>query len=150
MSAGNGIIPNNGHSKHSGRRNKKMSDYCERAIELATLGLSQAAIADSLDIHPITLIRWKNNDANFANAIKRGYAICKESKVKRIAKAGEKNWQADAWLLERRFPDEFARRENVRVGDPEGKPLATAVIAPTVNFIIPANDRSREPAGNGR
>ena len=32
---------------------------------------------------------------------------------------------------------------NLRVGDPNGKPLAPAVIAPVVNFIMPDNGRAK-------
>ena len=39
--------------------------------------------------------------------------------VARIQKAGEdpKAWQAMAWLLERRFPDAYGRRQRIDVGD---------------------------------
>lgn len=41
-------------------------------------------------------------------------------RMARIEKAGlEGNWQADAWVLERKYPDKFGRRDRVQIsGDP--------------------------------
>jgi hypothetical protein len=64
--------------------------------------------------------------------------------MKRIEKAGMKgSWQADAWLLERRNPEQFARRDMVRVSDADGNALpaaTTTVIAPTVVFVQPGKE----------
>lgn len=41
--------------------------------------------------------------------------------------------------------------KNFRIGDPQGKPLAPTVVAPTVNFIIPTNGRDKSsPVNTGR
>lgn len=77
--------------------------------------------------------RWrKKGREDEKNGIESLYSrICRETKtadakykqvlIDRIKKAGEKAryWTANAWLLERKFPDEFARRAidvNVRGG----------------------------------
>ena len=41
-------------------------------------------------------------------------------RMARIEKAGlEGNWQADAWVLERKYPEKFGRRDRVQIsGDP--------------------------------
>jgi hypothetical protein len=38
---------------------------------------------------------------------------------------------------------------HLRVGDPSGKPMAPMVVAPTVQFIMPANNRDRVVNSNG-
>jgi hypothetical protein len=45
--------------------------------------------------------------------IKAAEAQAVEMRLKQITAAGEKQWQAHAWVLERRFPDQFGaeRRE---------------------------------------
>ena len=47
----------------------------------------------------------------FFEAVKRAEAEAESLRVSRIDKAGmEGNWQADAWYLERRYPDRWGRR----------------------------------------
>ena len=43
-----------------------------------------------------------------SQAIKKGRIKFKQKAIKRIQAAGDKQWQALAWLLERMFKDEFA------------------------------------------
>lgn len=143
----------------TGRTSKKQPGHIKEIIRLARLGLSLNAIADHLCIHPITLIRWRAEDAKFANAVKVGYALCKKDHLKTIKRASKKNWTAAAWILERRFPDDFSRKDQMRLSDAEGKnlPPAQTVIAPTVVFVqpakeqLPATDITAEvkPQGNG-
>jgi len=63
----------------------------------------------------------------FAKSIKRAQAIFKRNRIGRIKKAGKKGtWQADAWLLERLYRDEFSpRQENT---GKDGEPLPAPVI----------------------
>jgi hypothetical protein len=48
-----------------------------------------------------------------------------------ILVAGREQWQANAWLLERRFPDEFGRRQRIDHANAEGQPFQ---VAPTPLF----------------
>ena len=43
----------------------------------------------------------------------------KEELVRRIDKAGEEKWQANAWLLERLHPEEFSNKKHVTVSGPD-------------------------------
>ncbi len=43
-----------------------------------------------------------------------------------ILQAGRDQWQALAWLLERRFPDEYGRRQRVEHANAEGAPFMVA------------------------
>jgi transposase len=51
----------------------------------------------------------------FFEAIKKAQEEGKNSLVTGIREHGKKNWQAMAWLLERMYPNEFGRRENVKM-----------------------------------
>lgn len=51
----------------------------------------------------------------FFQAIKKAQEEAKSDIVKEIKGHGKKNWQALAWLLERMYPKEFGRRENVKM-----------------------------------
>lgn len=55
-------------------------------------------------------------------------------KVAAISKAGDEEWQANAWMLERRLPDAYGRRTRVDVGNADGRPFqlqATPTIDPS-------------------
>ncbi len=45
----------------------------------------------------------------FSVALKKAEAECKVARIATILKASEKSWQAAAWWLERRCPDEYSR-----------------------------------------
>ena len=42
-------------------------------------------------------------------------AVAREFLLDRIIAAGEKSWQASAWVLERRWPEEFSTRRQIEV-----------------------------------
>lgn len=48
-----------------------------------------------------------------------------------IFQHGRDSWQAWAWLAERRFPDEFGRRQRIEHGNADGEPFR---VAPTPMF----------------
>ena len=53
--------------------------------------------------------------------------------------------------IEKRISEIFGYNAptHLRVGDPNGKPMAPMVVAPTVQFIMPANNRDRVVNQNG-
>ncbi len=67
-----------------------------------------------------TFCAWTKEHLEFSEAIKQAEIRFKQIHIHRIAKAGETVWQASAWLLERKFPDEFAlKKEYVDLRDKE-------------------------------
>ena len=48
--------------------------------------------------------------SDFLEAIKTAEAKFKQKRLENIRKAGETDWKAEAWQLERKFPEEFGRR----------------------------------------
>lgn len=48
---------------------------------------------------------------NFSESIKKAKAQAELLLVERIHDHGEKEWQANAWILERRHPERWGRRE---------------------------------------
>lgn len=47
----------------------------------------------------------------FAEKMAQSLAYAEINSVSKISKAGETSWQAEAWRLERRFPEKWAKRE---------------------------------------
>lgn len=51
------------------------------------------------------------------DAVKEAEAVFKQTHLITITKASESSWQAAAWLLERKYPQEFALRQQIAVSD---------------------------------
>lgn len=132
----------------AGRGSKLTTEFIHKVEQLAAKGLNQRQIAHILNVGPCTLSIWKASsgklEEKFQKALSVGEAIGVKRRLERIEKAGKKgSWQADAWLLERRQPEQFGRRDSVRVSDPNGNALpaaTTTVIAPTVVFVQPGKE----------
>ncbi len=56
-----------------------------------------------------TFRTWEREKSVFSVALKKAEAECKVARIATILKASEKSWQAAAWWLERRCPDEYSR-----------------------------------------
>lgn len=110
---------------------------------LATLrdGSPRVAACTSAGISEDTFARWLKRYADFADGVKKAEAEAITRRVARIDKAGEggallsrrvtynhktdvetteetyaqPQWTADAWLLERRYADDFGRRDKIEV-----------------------------------
>jgi hypothetical protein len=84
---------------------------------LLRLGLSRAAVCERLKIHYNTFHNWFMADVKFCEAIKSAEAEFVEDQVNIVHQAartpnlstGQVPWQAAAWLLERRRPEEYGR-----------------------------------------
>ncbi len=84
-----------------------------------------------------TLYRWLRDGKraksgvkrSFSDAVERALAEAEIRDVQRVAKASERQWQAAAWRLERKFPDRWGRRDTLKqeVSGPEGAPVPVNV-----------------------
>lgn len=93
----------------------RKSKYTPETVELITqgilLGLTMEQCAKRGGIHYDTFNEWRKSKAEFSEAIEKAEAEAVTRKLARIDKAGkEGHWQADAWWLERRHPQEWGRR----------------------------------------
>jgi hypothetical protein len=71
---------------------------------VAVVGLAKSTFYDYRDKHPEIIDLLKEAEVHF-----------KKRHIKNIQNASEdpKHWQASAWLLERKFKDEFSKMEKV-------------------------------------
>lgn len=108
----------------------------EAVITALVGGASQSAAAAAAGVHIQTLERWIEADADFRLLIEGAEAKCQERALDQIRAAAEEPrfWTAAAWLLERRWPQVFARRfeipyaERVRTAAKLGSGLADALV----------------------
>lgn len=100
------------------RKPKLTYKMVEQAIDMKAHGLSNADICRGLGISETAWYNWlKDPDTKpklaLVEGLKKAEAQYKEVLLDRIKGASEKpqHWTAAAWILERKYPDEFGKAE---------------------------------------
>ena len=108
----------------AGGRPTKLDDkLCEAICKSISQGNTLTYSVQQQGISYQTFLNWKERGEKaksgkffeFVEAIKKAEEEGKNFLVQGIKEHGRKNWQAMAWLLERKYPHEFGRRENVKM-----------------------------------
>lgn len=95
---------------------KCTKETIQQAVKLKKAGVTNKDIASALCIHESTLYRWigepkTDEQRKLGEALKKTEADYKASLQTLIYNAAvERDWKAAAWLLERKYPQEFARQ----------------------------------------
>lgn len=102
-----------------GRTEKLTQDGIRTAIKYCRAGLPDCQIAAILGVTRETYSRWINhpkteNQRQLAHALKKADAEREANLVSRIMRASDDTWQAAAWLLERKYPERYARPDEAR------------------------------------
>lgn len=71
-------------------------------------GMTQRDASMLAGISEDTLCIWKRTNSEFSEQMGQKAIEYKQKLMKRIEKAGEKDWKATAWLLERKFKKDFS------------------------------------------
>jgi len=74
-------------------------------------GLTQKDSCDLAGIHVDSLMKRMRRDSIFSKRIKKANIEFKKTHVNKIAK--DDAWQSSAWLLERKFKDEFGKLSDI-------------------------------------
>lgn len=109
--------------KGPGRPSKITPEITEEICDYIKSGNYPETAAALAGIHRATFYRWikKGNQhktglhREFCDRIKEAEAYAQGAAVERIRAAGDKNWQALAWWLERKFPELWGRRQRVEL-----------------------------------
>lgn len=106
-------------------------ELIERAVELKRNGLTNRDICAALGISEQTFYRWTNKPScklhrSLSEALKKAEADYKAELLETIKATAtrQKNpqWTAAAWLLERKYPDEYAQTSRQRDDGQEDLP----------------------------
>ena len=104
------------------RKSKLTMEMVETAIALKERGIYDCDIIEALGVHPSTFYRWLADGETarpgsckraLCDGLKKANVGFKSSLHDTILRASEKPqyWTAAAWMLERRFPDQYGKAE---------------------------------------
>lgn len=106
----------------AGRKTKYTPEIVERLTYAIGLGLAHRLACDYAGIDPSTFYDWMKTKPEFSHAVKRAEGEGAVERLKRIKVAGENGiWQADAWWLERHYPEEYGRNRVELTGSVDTK-----------------------------
>jgi len=86
-----------------GRKTSLTPEIQEKLLGYIRKGLTYERAGEALGISPATIQNWQARNKQFDNALKRARRDLEVSLLDSINLAGEKSWQARAWILERSF-----------------------------------------------
>ena len=84
-------------------------------LELLRDGVPKKHAAQVVGVHETTLHRWISECENFASEVRAAESAAVALRVRRIGQAGERDWRADSWYLERTQRDSFGS-DNAKSG----------------------------------
>lgn|SRR5574343_1246244 len=101
-------------------RPTKLTPEVEKAVcDAIREGMTYQAAADVSGIAISTLNDWLKDPrprfVQFSEAVRRANGEAKKELLRRIRDASRKDWRAAAWILERRFADEYMPRNQTDV-----------------------------------
>ncbi len=97
--------------KKPGRPTKRTPDVMRRLCAALRAGNPRRVACASAGISEDSFAKWSKNFPDFSDSIKKAEADAITRNVAIIRKAAQKTWQAAAWWLERRYPDDWGRKE---------------------------------------
>ena len=137
-------------------RPKLTQKLVEHAVELKADGLSNSDIICALGVHESTFYRWIGSPKNklqreLSEGLKKEEAAFKRTLLTTIRSAAlsrHQYWTAAAWLLERKYPDEFGKAERRREErDEEAAPrIVLGVAVRPVQERLPGFDEDEGPS----
>jgi hypothetical protein len=87
-------------------------------------GLPRRAAANYLGISPATIAERMARDPLFAADVRQAEMFCQIRLLELMLRHSERSWRAAAWLLERLYPERYAKREPSATSQPDAKVLA--------------------------
>ena len=101
------------------RKTKATPKTIEIIFNAIADGLTQRDASILAGISEDTLSLWKRQDSDFSEQIRQKEIEYKQGHVQIINKEAKKNWKASAWLLERKYKNEYSPHSKIDLGHTE-------------------------------
>jgi hypothetical protein len=98
-----------------GRPRVMTDEVIEKILGTIRLGLHPDRAAMAHGVSAGTLRSFKKRNPEFARMVKEAEASAEAGFLSRILMHTDKQWTACAWMLERRWPERWAKKEHVEV-----------------------------------
>ena len=123
-------------------------ELVEKAVEMKSNGLNDCDISAAIGVCKQTFSKWINHpetkvQRELSECIKKAESSYKEALLNTIrdaALAKNSNWTAAAWLLERKYPDEYS--QNRRIANELAENAPKIVLG--VNIGVAESDKERD------
>jgi transposase len=122
-----------------GRKTKLNNSLMKRFLEVYAQGFSIKTCCESVDIEEKTFYNWKERKnekeySTFFQSLSKLDVSIQSKLLEKISTA--QDWRAQAWILERRFPNSWSKQEKVDITSNNEKIESQVVIVK-----IPDNGR---------
>jgi hypothetical protein len=107
------------------RRSKYTPELVRQICEILAEGNPRRTACVLAGVSEETFYTWLRAKPEFSEAIKKAEEEAIRRNVGIVQSAAREHWQAAAWWLERKAPDEFGQRsrQTVEVTGPDGGPV---------------------------
>ncbi len=107
---------------------KYSSEKTEEICKHLETGLRREDAWAFAGISEATFYEWLKKP-EFSESIKKAELKNKQRNIVIIQNAAKKTWQASAWWLERKYPEEFALKQRLEHTGKNGGPIATVDVS---------------------
>lgn len=125
-----------------GRPTKRTPETVKKLCDAIRLGASYADACGFAGVHFDTFNEWRKDFPEFSDAVKEAEGAGRVQLIAKIQKAAnDGNWQAAAWMLERRDPQNYGRTMRTQVTGADGGPVqmaAQVVVVPAITATADA------------
>lgn len=97
------------------------------------LFVEQACLAAGVGV--TTFRTWRREDQSLSAALKKAEAEFERTHIQNITTHAAKDWKASAWMLERKYPQRYAKREAPEVKVRQTVEVSQPVAAITVGEL---------------
>jgi len=97
------------------RRSKLSAGLQQALCAVLSGGATRRAACAHVGIDHSQFYRWLQRSATFRDAIQKAESDAELRFTTIVAQAATETWQAAAWWLERRRPDDFGRRDRLEL-----------------------------------
>jgi hypothetical protein len=111
MSVSDKTLPTLTQSGGAGRPTKKTKKLVTALLEAIEIGAPYKIACASVGLSVDAFINWRREDPSFNAKVEEVAAKGAIPKLKKITEHGEEGFAPLAWMLERRYPNEFSKPE---------------------------------------